>query len=249
VEVYVTTCILNAPALGYMPQQNRDARERIHNKTLAYGILVHADWSRYGKLMEKIDNAFLKGNYDYPKTPNEAYNLLVNYRQYNNTNKRPIPGGLDQVAFVTDGKRIKTGKEFPHIKCLACGEHGHYKSDSPKNTKEKIEETGQMIQATTLMTYANYVSNIPISPMCFFLWQWVHSWHHQELGINVHVVSKNEHAPEIEWQNRVIKERARAIVQTLPYDKLPRKIRLAMINYQEKIKYCPLENWSWERPY
>jgi hypothetical protein len=53
----------------------------------------------------------------------------------------------------------------------------------------------------------------------------------EELGINVHVVSKNEHAPEIEHQNRVIKERARAIVQTLPYDKLPRKMRLAMIHY------------------
>jgi hypothetical protein len=41
----------------------------------------------------------------------------------------------------------------------------------------------------------------------------------EELGINVHVILKNEHAPEIEHQNRVIKERARAIVQTLPYDK------------------------------
>jgi len=98
----------NAPTSGYTPQQYRDARERIQNKTLAYGILVHANRSRYGKLIEEVENAFLKGNNDYPKTPTEAYNLLVNYRQYNNPNKRSIPGGLDQVAFVKDGKHVKT---------------------------------------------------------------------------------------------------------------------------------------------
>jgi hypothetical protein len=39
----------------------------------------------------------------------------------------------------------------------------------------------------------------------------------EELGINVHIVMKDEHVPEVERQNRVIKERARATVQTLPY--------------------------------
>jgi hypothetical protein len=53
----------------------------------------------------------------------------------------------------------------------------------------------------------------------------------EELGINVHVVSKDEHVPEVERQNRVIKERARAIVQTLPYKKIPRRMRIALIQY------------------
>ena len=40
------------------------------------------------------------GKNKYPKTPTEAYNLLVNYKNYN-ANKRTIPpGGLDQVALV-----------------------------------------------------------------------------------------------------------------------------------------------------
>jgi hypothetical protein len=51
------------------------------------------------------------------------------------------------------------------------------------------------------------------------------------MGIEVNIVSKNEHAPEIERQNRVIKERARGIVQTLPYKILPKKMRIAMIQY------------------
>ena len=53
----------------------------------------------------------------------------------------------------------------------------------------------------------------------------------EEMGVNVSIVTKNEHVPEVERQNRVIKERARCIIQTLPYSKVPRKIWIALIQY------------------
>jgi len=53
----------------------------------------------------------------------------------------------------------------------------------------------------------------------------------ERLGVGVMIVSKNEHVPEVERQNRVIKERVRAIVQTLPYKKLPKKIQVALVQY------------------
>jgi hypothetical protein len=53
----------------------------------------------------------------------------------------------------------------------------------------------------------------------------------ERMGIDVNIVSKNKHAPEIERQNRVIKERARGFIQTLPYKKLPKKMNIAMIQY------------------
>jgi hypothetical protein len=53
----------------------------------------------------------------------------------------------------------------------------------------------------------------------------------ETLGVNINVVSKDEHVPEVERQNRVIKERVRAIVQTMPYQKLPKKMRIALIQY------------------
>jgi len=81
------------PRNGYTKEQQAEAREKIENKTIAYGILVRADRSRYGKLIEEIENDYLKGNNDYPKTPTEAYNLLVNYRNYNQ-NKRTASQGI-----------------------------------------------------------------------------------------------------------------------------------------------------------
>ncbi len=50
-------------------------------------------------------------------------------------------------------------------------------------------------------------------------------------GINAHEVSKDDHVPEVEQQNRVIKERAQAIVQTLPYKCTPHKMTVVLIHY------------------
>jgi hypothetical protein len=50
-------------------------------------------------------------------------------------------------------------------------------------------------------------------------------------GIRVNLTAKNEHVPEVERQNRVTKERARSIIQTLPYRHVPKKIRIGLIQY------------------
>lgn len=50
-------------------------------------------------------------------------------------------------------------------------------------------------------------------------------------GIKINVTAKEEHVPEVKRQNRVIKEQARAIVQTLPYKSIPKRMRIALIHY------------------
>jgi hypothetical protein len=50
-------------------------------------------------------------------------------------------------------------------------------------------------------------------------------------GISLNIASKEEHVPEVERQIQVVKERARSIVQMLPYSKMPNKMKIAMICY------------------
>ncbi len=122
--------------------------------------------------MEEIENDFLKGNNDYPETPTEAYNLLVNYRTYTNNNRRTQPY-LDQVAFMTTAEGEHSDDErskHSHIKCLKCGTYGHYKSDCPKKTtgRQQEQNTIQRVNATTLMTRAQVLSTMEeqhIDPM------------------------------------------------------------------------------------
>ena len=52
----------------------------------------------------------------------------------------------------------------------------------------------------------------------------------ESMGIAVNITAKEEHVPEIERQQRVIKERARAVIQTLPYQNIPRKMRISLIH-------------------
>jgi hypothetical protein len=50
----------------------------------------------------------------------------------------------------------------------------------------------------------------------------------EECGMQINVTAKEEH---VERQYRVIKERARAIIQTFPYKSIPKKMRIGLIYY------------------
>jgi len=51
----------------------------------------------------------------------------------------------------------------------------------------------------------------------------------ENIGIHLNIAANEEHVPEVEKQIRVFKERGRAIIQTLPYRKIPKKVRVALV--------------------
>lgn len=52
-----------------------------------------------------------------------------------------------------------------------------------------------------------------------------------ELGLTLKTTAANEHVPDIERQLRVIKERARAIRCTLPFDRIPKRVIIEMMSF------------------
>jgi hypothetical protein len=46
----------------------------------------------------------------------------------------------------------------------------------------------------------------------------------KELGTNVNIVAKEHHVPKAEQQSQVLKERMRAMIQTLPYKHMPKSM-------------------------
>jgi hypothetical protein len=102
------------------------------------------------------------GNDNYPNTPTEVYNLLVNYKNYNGKKRNTPPEGLYQVVFVTTGKKLKrddTGessevkpkKDQSKLMCFNCLQYGHYKSECQNSDPRQQRET-HTATATTLMT-------------------------------------------------------------------------------------------------
>jgi len=74
-------------------------------------------------------------------------------------------GGLDQVAFITDGKRKKLDRslcKYPYNKCCKCGEFGHCK-ENPKN--QENTSTGQTEIAMTTLQVTLTVTKTEINSM------------------------------------------------------------------------------------
>jgi hypothetical protein len=64
------------------PEGIRDATKDIKYKRLAIAFLSGAHKARYGKLREDLENDYKKGSNYYPTNVTSAYNLLVNYKNF-----------------------------------------------------------------------------------------------------------------------------------------------------------------------
>jgi hypothetical protein len=51
------------------------------NRYLVVAMLSAADFKRYSRLLEDLDNDYTKGNDNFPRMLTDAYNLIINYQQ------------------------------------------------------------------------------------------------------------------------------------------------------------------------
>ena len=116
--------------------EREEIEKEAQGRYLAMTFILNCDRNKYGKMLEDLENGYLHGVDNFPKTMTSAYNLLTNWKQdtrnmlrgpandgvsFANVDNNVEEGGAN-LTFTTEGKKI----EFPNVTCHRCNKKGHY---------------------------------------------------------------------------------------------------------------------------
>jgi hypothetical protein len=142
----IVKMIMKKKGLTTMTEDERDDIEvEAQEMYLAAALLMNADRTRYASFIQDLENDYLQGQDNYPKTVEQAYNVLTNWRKDPNSATRfiandgvsfaNVEGGAEDedeaIALATDGNEEKKKKTpnnpaYSHITCHRCQQKGHY---------------------------------------------------------------------------------------------------------------------------
>ena len=88
-----------------MDMQLTTAEAAAKECVLMIGLLIGSDRAHHGKLLEDLENNFTQGQDNYPANPQQAYSLLVHWKQDPCNIVRLIGGTNDGMAFTNVGSK------------------------------------------------------------------------------------------------------------------------------------------------
>jgi hypothetical protein len=147
-------------------EQLEQAMDMAKEECMPVLFLVNSDKSQYQGLLWNLENSFLKGSNEYPKTLNAAYSLLINWKpkqettvinsdddlaftNVSGTSENGGDGGddTDRMVLATRGRPGGQGTtDKSNIKCYNCNKMGHYLNECPDKTPTEI---WVVVQTTT----------------------------------------------------------------------------------------------------
>jgi hypothetical protein len=130
-----------------------NAEQQAKDKYLACAFILGADKTRYGRLLEDLENSYTQGDDKFPKVMTDAYNLLVNWKQNPMNYMRVVDSAQDGAMFVTDGAETNDSNTGFPGKCWICKQTGHRKNECPMRSNEyKPTESQQQLGDSTTGT-------------------------------------------------------------------------------------------------
>ena len=121
------------------------------DELFAMRFINSVDRGRYNSVATELENSFVKGKYEYPKTIAYAYKMLDNWIT------APAAQEIrsnDGVAFGKTGStsnrpQVREPKEKSKMKCYLCGKYGHIATDGECNPYDVKEWLGTCLLYTS----------------------------------------------------------------------------------------------------
>ena len=111
------------PSKIVQDKSSTDDEER--KRFMACVFLAGVDRKRYGRMIDKLNNAYVAGNDMYPKTVEEALTMVSYYKDSGRKGGRKDgDGNPSEVSFLQKRKGVV---------CYRCGKKGHYANECEEN--------------------------------------------------------------------------------------------------------------------